>query len=139
MAEVQAEPSVCAKRNVHGRSLKEIKKVKQVYEHLSFTYHVEYFAIFILTKLVCLLQMVCCLLYNLYIYVHIISVCKCKVVCVCVQLYDHWEATPSFCIRLDIRSLLQDAAIEDVSTRAKNSSKFCLGAEALTFMNLIIM
>lgn len=28
---------------------------------------------------------------------------------------DHWEAAPRHMMRLDIRSLLQDAAIEEVS------------------------
>lgn len=30
------------------------------------------------------------------------------------QMADHWETAPRHMIRLDIRSLLQDAAIEEV-------------------------
>lgn len=31
-----------------------------------------------------------------------------------LQMADHWETAPRHMIRLDIRSLLQDAAIEEV-------------------------
>jgi len=33
------------------------------------------------------------------------------------QMIDTWEETPRHYIRLDVRSLLQDAAIEDVSLK----------------------
>ncbi|OCT68151.1 YLP motif-containing protein 1 [Xenopus laevis] len=55
LAEMSADTQVCAKRNVHGRKLKEISKIS-----------------------------------------------------------DHWETAPRHMIRLDVRSLLQDAAIEEV-------------------------
>ena len=35
---------------------------------------------------------------------------------------DHWEAAPRHMMRLDIRSLLQDAAIEEVSVLWLESS-----------------
>ncbi|KAG8448941.1 hypothetical protein GDO86_015853 [Hymenochirus boettgeri] len=55
LAEMSADTQICAKRNVHGRKLKEINKIS-----------------------------------------------------------DHWDAAPRHMIRLDVRSLLQDAAIEEV-------------------------
>ncbi|XP_072895341.1 uncharacterized protein ylpm1 isoform X2 [Hemitrygon akajei] len=55
IAEVSADNQTCAKRNIHGRKLKEINKMA-----------------------------------------------------------DHWDSTPRHMLRLDIRSLLQDAAIEEV-------------------------
>eukprot|EP00079_Xenopus_tropicalis_P038124 XP_017951895.1 PREDICTED: YLP motif-containing protein 1 [Xenopus tropicalis] len=55
LAEMSADTQICAKRNVHGRKLKEISKIA-----------------------------------------------------------DHWESAPRHMIRLDVRSLLQDAAIEEV-------------------------
>lgn len=36
-----------------------------------------------------------------------------------IQMSDHWEPSPRHMVRLDVRSLLQDAAIEEV-----RSSKF---------------
>lgn len=43
---------------------------------------------------------------------------------------DHWEAAPRHMMRLDIRSLLQDAAIEEVSV-------FWLrGSVKVTFLHL---
>ena len=35
---------------------------------------------------------------------------------------DHWETAPRHMMRLDIRSLLQDAAIEEVSVLCLESS-----------------
>lgn len=35
---------------------------------------------------------------------------------------EHWEAAPRHMMRLDIRSLLQDAAIEEVSVRLPQCS-----------------
>ncbi|XP_007906731.2 LOW QUALITY PROTEIN: YLP motif-containing protein 1 [Callorhinchus milii] len=55
IAEMSADNQTCAKRNIHGRKLKEINKMS-----------------------------------------------------------DHWDSTPRHMLRLDIRSLLQDAAIEEV-------------------------
>ncbi|XP_028296052.1 YLP motif-containing protein 1 isoform X2 [Gouania willdenowi] len=55
LAEISAETQTCAKRNVHGRSLKDI-----------------------------------------------------------IKMYNNWETSPRHMVRLDVRSLLQDAAIEEV-------------------------
>ena len=44
---------------------------------------------------------------------------------------DHWEAAPRHMMRLDIRSLLQDAAIEEVSVLWLESS-----AEATFFSTI---
>lgn len=47
---------------------------------------------------------------------------------------DHWEAAPRHMMRLDIRSLLQDAAIEEVSVLWLESS-----AEATFFSTIFTL
>ncbi|XP_051952223.1 YLP motif-containing protein 1-like isoform X2 [Xyrauchen texanus] len=70
LAEITADHQTCAKRNIHGRTLKDITK-----------------------------------------------------------LANGWESAPPHMVRLDIRSLLQDAAIEDVEMEDFNPSEEELKAE----------
>lgn len=37
---------------------------------------------------------------------------------------DHWDSTPRHMLRLDIRSLLQDAAIEDVRSPTYSQAQY---------------
>lgn len=39
----------------------------------------------------------------------------------CVQMSNNWESSPRHMVRLDVRSLLQDAAIEEVWSSRRDS------------------
>lgn len=85
LAEITADTQTCSKRNVHGRSHKDILKVCDLD---------------ILTIWSMFMKpLIFCMNPNGPLF---------------TQMSNNWEPSPRHMVRLDVRSLLQDAAIEEV-------------------------
>lgn len=136
IAELSADAHICAKRNSHQRSLGEIDKVRlffiHVFSFLKCIFIISIWVIYTIWAAICILLYTTVSQYILmlsFAVAHWVSLSSFLIpllylvvdliwsvwMVIYQQMLNEWEEIPTHMLRLDVRALLQDAIITEVS------------------------